>query len=239
MSTLRARGLRYDLHGRTIFSGVDLDLATGESLAVTGPSGSGKTTLLAVLAGLLPPHAGEVTLDGRPVTPSVRPAAGVAVVLQGYGLVTLLTAAENVEAALRAAGTSAKDSARVALGALEAVGLGGHAHHLVEELSGGQRQRTAVARAMALSPAVLLADEPTAELDVAARGLVLGRLFDLTSHGRSLIIATHDPDLANQCDRILYLHHVSRYVSRPPAVIARRGEAAPDSGHRAGTPYCQ
>jgi ABC-type sugar transport system ATPase subunit len=101
---LDARGLRYVRDGQTILSGVGVTVDPGESLAVTGPSGSGKSSLLAVIAGLVRPAAGEVYLDGAPLTGFAGPATGVALVLQGYGLVSLLTAAENIEVALRAAG---------------------------------------------------------------------------------------------------------------------------------------
>ena len=104
---LDARGLRYVRDSQTILSGVDVTVDPGESLAVTGPSGSGKSSLLAVIAGLVRPAAGEVYLDGAPLTGFAGPSSGVALVLQGYGLVSLLTAAENIEVALRAAGRPA------------------------------------------------------------------------------------------------------------------------------------
>ncbi len=202
---LDARGLRYVRDGQTILAGVDVTLDPGQSLAVTGPSGSGKSSLLALLAGLMRPASGEVHLDGAPLTGFAGPASGVALVLQGYGLVSLLTAAENIEVALRAAGRPAAAAPAAARAALAQLGLEAHADQLVEELSGGQQQRAAVARALALKPKLLIADEPTAELDPAARAVVLARIFDIVTDGGSLVVATHDPEVAGKCDEILDL----------------------------------
>jgi putative ABC transport system ATP-binding protein len=202
---LKANGLRYVRDGQLILTGVDLTAQPGESLAVTGPSGSGKTSLLALISGLARPTAGQVYIDGTLLTGFAGPATGVAVVLQGYGLVSLLTAAENIEVALRAAGRPARTAGSVARTALDQLGLAAHADQLVDELSGGQQQRTAVARALALEPRLLIADEPTAELDQAARAIALARMFDVPARGGSLVLATHDPEVAERCDRILDL----------------------------------
>lgn len=204
MAILEGRGLRFELGGRVILDDVDLEVGPGECLAVVGPSGSGKTSLLALLAGLAAPNAGSVTLDGRPVEEVSH--ADLAVVLQGYGLVSLFTAAENVEAALRAAGRDPREVGVEAAAALDSLGLGGHEDQLIEELSGGQQQRVAVARALALRPQLLIADEPTAEQDKASRQLVLDRLFDVRHRDGSLVLATHDPEVAERCDLILELH---------------------------------
>jgi putative ABC transport system ATP-binding protein len=202
---IAASGLRYQRDGQQILAGLGLSVAPGESLAVTGPSGSGKTSLLAILAGIGSPDAGEVRIAGRRLAGPAGPAHGVAVVLQGYGLVSLLTAAENIEVALRAAGQPAAAAPAAARAALARVGLAAQAGQLVEELSGGQQQRTAVARALALAPRLLIADEPTAELDPAARALTLAEIFTVPAGGGTLILATHDPDVAARCDRILDL----------------------------------
>lgn len=202
---LKARGLRYERDGQLILAGIDVAVEAGESLAVTGPSGSGKTSLLAILAGLTAPSAGEVQIKGRLLTGFAGPALGVSVVLQGYGLVSLLTAAENVEVALRAAGRPPATARAAAVAALAQLGLEAHADQLVEELSGGQQQRTAVARALALEPSLLIADEPTAELDPAARALALARMFEIPANGGTLVLATHDREVAERCDRILDL----------------------------------
>jgi putative ABC transport system ATP-binding protein len=217
---LKARGLGYQRDGRTILAGIDVTVEPGESLAVMGPSGSGKTSLLAILAGLARPTAGEVHIDvaalagpagrpgrpGRPGPPDPPgPPPGVAVVLQGYGLVSLLTAAENIEIVLRANGRAPAAASRSAREVLVRLGLEAHADQPVEELSGGQQQRTAVARALALEPRLLIADEPTAELDPAARAVALAEMFAVTAGGGALVLATHDPEVAGRCDRTLSL----------------------------------
>jgi putative ABC transport system ATP-binding protein len=202
---LKAHELGYVRDGQHILSGVHVKVDPGESLAVTGPSGSGKTSLLAILAGLAAPTTGEVYIDGAPLTGFAGPALGVSVVLQGYGLVSLLTAAENVEVALRAAGRPPERAALAARSALAQLALTAHADQLVEELSGGQQQRTALARALALEPRLLIADEPTAELDPAARAIALARMFAVAASGGSLVLATHDPEVAHRCDRVLDL----------------------------------
>jgi putative ABC transport system ATP-binding protein len=214
---LSGRGLCYVRDGQQILNGVDVTVEPGESLAVTGPSGSGKTSLLSILSGLAAPTMGAVYIDGAPLTGFAGPALGVSVVLQGYGLVSLLTAAENVEIALRAAGRPPRDAAHAARASLAQLGLDAHADQLVEELSGGQQQRTAVARALALEPRLLIADEPTAELDPAARAIALARMFEVTAGGGSLVLATHDPEVADRCDRVLDLS----WEGEPAETVAR------------------
>jgi putative ABC transport system ATP-binding protein len=204
VSILEARGLRYERAGRVILDAVDVTVGPGESVAVVGPSGSGKTSLLALLAGLATPSAGAVHVDERPVEAISH--SDLAVVLQGYGLISLLTAAENVEAALRAAGRPLDSVQEEAAAALDSVGLAGHEEQLIEELSGGQQQRVAVARALALRPQILIADEPTAEQDKASRLLVLDRLFEVPHRDGSLVLATHDPEVAERCDSVVELH---------------------------------
>jgi putative ABC transport system ATP-binding protein len=202
---LEARHVSYAVGGQQILEPVDLCLHGGERLAITGPSGSGKTSLLALLTGLAEPTGGVVLLDGERLTGIAGPARGVAMVLQGYGLVSLLTAAENIEVALRAAGWSPRDALASANDALDQFGLAPHAHQLAEELSGGQQQRTAVARALALRPRLLIADEPTAELDPAGRALVVARILAVTDQGGALVLATHDPEVAARCHRTIDL----------------------------------
>lgn len=202
---LVAAGVRVSRGGVEVLRGADLTLRGGERLALTGPSGSGKTVLLSILAGLARPEGGTVLLDGRPLTavPSLRRRLGV--VFQGYGLVALLTAAENVELPLLAARVPAAQARVRAREALALVGLADRAEHLVEELSGGQQQRAAVARALVVRPDVLLADEPTAEQDVDHRAATLDAILAAASSGTAVLLATHDPVVAARCDRHLHL----------------------------------
>jgi putative ABC transport system ATP-binding protein len=213
---LEGRGLSYRRDGQQILTGIDLTVAAGHSLAITGPSGSGKSSLLAILAGLTAPTEGSVLIDAEPLTGFAGPGHGVSVVLQGYGLVALLTAAENVEVALWAAGRPPAAAHSQALAALELLGLLPQAGQLVHQLSGGQQQRTAVARALALQPRLLIADEPTAELDPYARTLALTRVFEAVDSGSALVLATHDPEVAERCDQVLDLSVVTDSTSQRP-----------------------
>jgi len=208
VTVLRAEGLGYQKNGQVILADVDVAVDAGKSLAVVGPSGSGKTTLLALLSGLYEPTTGKVQFAGAPLAGRAGPPHGMAVVLQNYGLVSLLTAAENVEVALRAQGQAAAAAVPAARHALAQLGLEAQADQLIEELSGGQQQRTAVARALALQPRLLIADEPTAELDANARANVLERMFGVALEGGALVLATHDPEVAERCDAILELHRL-------------------------------
>jgi putative ABC transport system ATP-binding protein len=205
---LEADSLRVERGGRVLFDGVSLAVRPGDKIAVTGPSGSGKTSLLAVLAGLEAPHGGTVHRNGQPAKPGRLP-DGTAAVLQGYGLVSLLTAAENIEIVLRAAGTRPAKAIAAATAALAELGLADYADHLLQELSGGQQQRVAVARALAARPTLLIADEPTAEQDPVTREIVLARMLAVAAEGGAVILATHDPDVADRCDTVLRLaHHI-------------------------------
>ena len=201
---LEASGLRVERGGRVLFAGIDLLVHPGERIAVTGPSGTGKTSLLSVLAGLAAAEAGTVSRSGTRVVPGRLP-DGTAAVLQGFGLVALLTATENVEIGLRAAGLSPRAAMQAASDALAELGLAEHVNHLVQELSGGQQQRVAVARALAAKPELLIADEPTAEQDAVTRELVLARMFAVATDGGAIVLATHDPEVAARCDRVISL----------------------------------
>jgi len=206
---LIARQVTVDRGGRRVLDEVDLVARRGQVLAVTGPSGSGKSTLLAVLAGLVTPLGGSVHWLGEPVrTADTRPGRAVGVVLQGYGLLPLLTAHENVELPLQLAGRPRAEVVERASRALERAGLGAEQlprDRLAEELSGGQLQRVALARALVVEPALLLADEPTSELDATTRGVVLDALRSLADGGAAVVLATHDPEVADLAHEVLTL----------------------------------
>lgn len=202
---LRATDVSYVVQDRLLLDGVNLEVHPGERLAITGPSGVGKTSLLNILAGLIRPDHGEVWLGDQRLSDPLEPHKQVGVVFQGYGLLSLLTAAENVEIALYARGIEPNRASESARLALSRVGLLPWMNHLTQELSGGQQQRIAIARALGIHPALLLADEPTAEQDQEHRTLVLDALFAEGSRGAIVVLATHDPDIASKCDRELSL----------------------------------
>jgi putative ABC transport system ATP-binding protein len=189
-----------------ILDDVSVTARAGRLLAVTGSSGSGKTTLLSVLGGLVAPADGFVEYDGRRVDHRLgEPPEGTAFVLQTYGLVPSLSALENVSVALRARRTEPAAADRAALSALERLGVGDLADRLIAELSGGQLQRVAIARALVVEPDVLLADEPTSELDEKNRDLVVEVLREQAERGAVVVVATHDPDVAALCDDEVHL----------------------------------
>ncbi len=199
--------------GRVVaLDGVSVAAPPGELLAVTGPSGAGKSTLLWALAGALGTAAtvtGTVRVGDAKVAPSGDRDAtvrlGVGLIPQGNGLASVLTAAENCLVPLLEAGVPASDAHERVRAALSAVGLDESGNHLVEELSGGQQQRVAVARALAGRPRVLLADEPTSELDHANRERILALLHDVAAAGATVLMATHDPEAAATGSRGIHL----------------------------------
>jgi ABC-type lipoprotein export system ATPase subunit len=210
---LRTRGLRKD-YGRGAslvhaVDGVDLTVAPGETAAIMGPSGCGKSTLLYLLGGLDRPTAGEIWLDGQDITRMSERALArlrrdaVGFVFQAFHLMDELTAVENVELPALLAGRSPRAARRRAEELLERIGLANRARFLPTQLSGGQRQRVAVARALVADPLVVLADEPTGNLDSASARDVL-RLFDqLHQAGQTLVIVTHDARIAATADRMI------------------------------------
>ena len=212
-SVLRARGLRKE-YGREAglvraVDGVDLDVAAGETVAVMGPSGCGKSTLLHLLGGLDRPTAGEIWVAGRRVDQMTERALArlrrdaVGFVFQAFHLMDELTAAENVELPALLAGRSPRAARRRAADLLDQVGLADRAKFLPSALSGGQRQRVAIARALVSDPQVVMADEPTGNLDSEATLDVL-RLFEtLHNAGQTLVVVTHDSRIAATADRMI------------------------------------
>ncbi len=213
ISMLRARGLRKE-YGQDAglvraVDEVDLDVAQAETVAIMGPSGCGKLTLLHLLGGLDSPSAGELWLAGQRIDGMSERALArlrreaIGFVFQAFHLMDELTAVENVELPALLAGRSPRAARRQAADLLERVGLADRAKFLPSALSGGQRQRVAIARALANDPLVVLADEPTGNLDSEATLEVL-RLFDtLHAAGQTLVIVTHDSRIAATADRLI------------------------------------
>ena len=210
---LRTRGLEKE-YGRgaglvRALDGIELDVAAGEALAVMGPSGCGKSTLLHLLGGLERPSGGEVWLAGSRIDRlSERALArlrrrAIGFVFQAFHLMEELTAVENVELPALLAGRSPRAARRRAAELLDQVGLTDRAKHLPSALSGGERQRVAIARALSNEPLVVLADEPTGNLDSAATLDVLRLLDSLREAGQTLLIVTHDARIAATADRLI------------------------------------
>ncbi|HEY7519429.1 MAG TPA: ABC transporter ATP-binding protein [Methylomirabilota bacterium] len=212
MVSIRALTMRLASGGRplTILDDVTLEIERGDAVAVIGPSGSGKSTLLGLIAGLDAPTDGTITVGGVDITRLGESALArfrrdtIGYVFQSYHLIPTLTAAENVAVPLELAGERRVDVRARAL--LEQVGLGDRAHHYPVQLSGGEQQRVALARAVALDPPLLLADEPTGNLDSATGAAIIELLFRLNRERRStLVLVTHDPALADRADRVVSL----------------------------------
>ena len=212
MTVLAAEGLVARRGGRNVVDGVSLEVTAGEMVGLVGPSGSGKSTTLLLLAGLEPPDAGVVRVDGEDLArlgETGRQALRrdrLALVFQGYGL----------PRTGRRAGAQAW---------LERFGIADLADARPASLSGGERQRVALARALAVEPAVLLVDEPTAELDEASRDRAVGLLKDAADRGAAVVVATHDPEVVELCDRVV------RLVDGRPA---EPGPIPPDAPGEAG-----
>jgi putative ABC transport system ATP-binding protein len=190
-----------------------LEVAAGELLVVRGPSGSGKTTLLNLLGGLDRPTSGSVWLGDSELTALGEKAVltarreRIGYVFQSFGLVPVLSAAENVEVPLRLRCTAPAERAERVAAALDAVGLTGHAKQRPYELSGGQQQRVGIARALVADPELLLADEPTGQLDSGTAAVVMDLLARVVhERGVAAVVSTHDPELMARADRVVELH---------------------------------
>ena len=197
-----------------VLKGIDFEMKRGELVALMGPSGCGKSTLLNIIGGLLPADGGEIDLDSR-VYGLKNPSGVVDIrrnlvgwIFQDFHLLDHLSALDNVAMALEISGVSSKEAEERARVALTRVNLGDRMDHIPDQLSGGQQQRVAIARAIAGNRPLLLADEPTGNLDITSGADVL-RLFKELCHSEedpiSILMVTHDPDLASQADRMLLL----------------------------------
>ena len=230
MSLIECRRLTREYHkGDTVIrplDEVDLDVDRGEFLALMGPSGSGKTTLLNLIAGIDAPTAGVITVDGVKITELGRNALAawravhVGYVFQLYNLIPVLTAFENVELPLLLQTLSRRERRKRTWDALQAVGIADRHDHFPRQLSGGQEQRVAIARAIVTDPTIIVADEPTGDLDRDAAEEVMTQLKQLNvERGKTIILVTHDPKTAAYADRTIRLDK-GRFVTdrRPQSV---------------------
>lgn len=202
-----------------------LSVADGETVAIVGPSGSGKTTLLILLAGLEQPQSGDITLDGTMLNPLDADSLAdirrdkLGIIFQSFHLVQSLTALGNVALPLEIAG---RENARErAYQMLDKVGLAQRQNHYPAQLSGGEQQRVAIARALVHSPKLLLADEPTGNLDVATGAIIIDLLFQLNAElGSTLVLVTHDDEVARRCQRVVHLQQGKLIEDRDHAISA-------------------
>ena len=191
-----------------ILRGISLSIEAGETVGVLGPSGAGKTSLLMIMDGLESLTGGSISLAENDITTMGEDALAalrrdqIGIVFQAFRLIPSMTALQNVAVPMELAGR--RDADEMAATALEAVGLGHRKTHLPDQMSGGEQQRVAIARAIATRPRILLADEPTGNLDSGTSEKVIATLFEATkSAGAALVLVTHDADLAERCERVL------------------------------------
>jgi putative ABC transport system ATP-binding protein len=219
--------------------GIDIDIAGGEFVAILGPSGSGKSTAMNILGCLDTPSAGQYLFKGAHVESLSRDQRArlrrryLGFVFQGFNLLARTSAQENVELPLLYRGDSASDRRTAAAKALKSVGLGGWEHHTPAELSGGQQQRVAIARAIVTEPAVVLADEPTGNLDTQRSHEIMGLLLALNrEHGITVLMVTHEPDMAAYARRMVHFVDgtIAKDVTNPhPVTAAPAGLTAVES----------
>jgi putative ABC transport system ATP-binding protein len=214
LMALRGVSKSYQRGGQIIpvLSGITFDIHQAEFLALMGPSGSGKSTLLNLIAGIDKPDSGSIEVDGEDITTLGQAdladwrAANVGFIFQFYNLLPVLTALENVELPLSLTSLGRRERRERALLALNLVGLGDRVKHLPSELSGGQQQRVAIARAIVTDPSILVADEPTGDLDRKSAGEVLAIMQRLNSEmGKTIVMVTHDRRAAEHAKSIMHL----------------------------------
>jgi putative ABC transport system ATP-binding protein len=226
-AAIALRGVNLSLGGGAtrvhILRDIDLNIGSGEAVALLGPSGSGKSTLLMVMTGLERADSGSIVVAGEDLgkldedTLARFRGKNIGIVFQAFHLIPTMTALENVAVPLELAGVD--DAFARAERELIAVGLGGRLSHYPAQLSGGEQQRVALARAVAPNPAILVADEPTGNLDETTGSEIVELLFQGSrQHGTTLVVVTHDTALAERCDRILLIH--SGRLEQPAAPAA-------------------
>lgn len=203
----------YQMGDQTVHAlqGIDLHIERNELVAFIGASGSGKSTMMNIVGCLDRPSAGQYILNGRDVATmsgddlALVRNADIGFIFQSFHLLPRATALDNVAQPLIYRGIAPQERRRMAKAALERVGLGERMHHRPNELSGGQRQRVAIARALVGDPAILLADEPTGNLDSSTSAEILGLIEDLHRSGQTVVIVTHEPEIAERCQRVVRL----------------------------------
>ena len=194
-----------------VLKGINLDIEDGEMVAIMGSSGSGKSTLLNIIGMLDEADSGDYILDGLPIKNLTEKKAAVyrnkflGFIFQSFNLINYKNALENVALPLYYQGMKRRERQKLAMFHLEKVGLTDWAHHLPKELSGGQKQRVAIARALAANPKLLLADEPTGALDTGTSYEIMEFIQQLNDEGKTILIVTHEEDIANMCKRIVRL----------------------------------
>lgn len=206
------RGLKEQID---VLNDISFSINSGEFIAVMGPSGSGKSTLLNIISSIDTPSSGTIIIDGNTVNKSTKKEQRVqnrrsktSIVFQSFNLIEQLTAIENVSIPLTLQGKKLEEATQLSTDALNQLGLGNRINHLPEDLSGGERQRVAIARAIVTNPKLILADEPTGNLD-SRTGLEMIEIFKklVKEKGISVLMVTHDPDLAKQADKIFILRN--------------------------------
>jgi putative ABC transport system ATP-binding protein len=212
---IRIRNLKkhFQMGGTTVraLDGIDLEIPAGSFTVVMGPSGSGKSTLLYLLGGLDRPSEGEIEVSGQRLDAmdenqlALFRRKTVGFIFQSFNLVQSMSAQENVAFPMQFAGTPARQRQQRSLELLEQVGLGDRSHHRPNELSGGQQQRVAIARSLVNEPALILADEPTGNLDTTSGGSVLQVLSDLHKAGRTVLVVTHDQRMAHFASHRIFI----------------------------------
>jgi putative ABC transport system ATP-binding protein len=207
--------------------GITLNVARASFVAIMGPSGSGKSTLLHILGALEPPTSGRLLLEGTEIgslsddARTLLRRRRIGFIFQQFNLLPIFSTLENVALPLRLEGIGESEAHRRAAAAIAAVGLENRQHHLPSQLSGGEQQRVAIARALVANPALILADEPTGNLDSANGERLIAMLRELVdNHGQTLVLVTHDPSVASQADRVIHVRDglIADDADQQPAV---------------------